>query len=362
MSFFSDEDIEEHKRRNIAFQVLIANRELLQLASKKAQPPTYESALGLLNEVAPEIYEEVTQLLTKKNESELIQYFKDLAELRTKEDRAVVSAIDLIDTEIERLKQLHEQDKSKKSIKTRLLQHKVARQQMEPIRLTENRILNRDYSKVDRSDYATRHFENDHFTDFTLDDGEILRIRFLHPDAYEHVTGADLIYEQYDINNERVRFIMLQYKTWEKGTIYISQAANLDAQMSKMKVLLCDRDYCCSNTGNNYADSIYRLPYCSGFIRPTDKLQENNSKLMSSGYHVPLCKAIELAGEYGKITKEDIRHQSFTSSIFEELFNENMVGSRWISITELDELYAQNEIFSDTSRILLYAQEHKKNM
>lgn len=360
MSFFSDKEIEEHKRRNIAFQTLIANRELLQLATKKNQPPTYESALGLLNELSPVIYNEITQLLTKKNDSELIQYFKDQAEILSKEQQTEITSIELIESEISRLEHLHEQDKTKKSLTTKLLQHRVAREQMEPVRLTENRILNRDYSKVDRSDYAHKYFENDHFTDFTLDDGEILRIRFLHPDAYEHVTGADLIYEQFNLETEMIRFIMLQYKTWENGVMYVSQAANLEAQMTKMKKLLCDRDYCCGSNDTNHANTQFRLPYCSGFIRPTDKLQENNSKLMSSGYHLPLCKAIELAGEYGKITKSDIKGKSFSSNLFEELFNDNMVGSRWIKISEIDDFYAENNIFSDTNRILLYAQEHRK--
>lgn len=358
MTYFSNPEIPESQRRNIAFQTLVASRDLLQLANKKKQPPTYENALGLLNEIAPEIYLELTELLTKKNDSELVQYFKDLSEIKSNEMGNEVSAFNLIEEEIENLQKLHDQDPTKKSVKTRLLSHRVARQQMEPIRLTENRILNRDYSKVDRSDYAQKYFENDNFTDFKLKDDNILRIRFLHPDADEHITGADLIYEQYNLEKEEVRFIFLQYKSWEDGVLYISQAKNLDAQMNKMKTILCENDYCTCYEGNNYSKK-FRLPYCSAFIRPTDRLQENDSKLVSSGYHFPLCKAIETANEFGKITKKEIRGQSFSSTIFEELFNDEMVGSRWISISELDEFYSRNKIFSDTGRVILYAQEHK---
>ena len=361
MSFFTNEDLPEEIRRNLAFQTLIAHRDLLQFANKTKQPPTYENAIGLLNQLAPEIYSEVTSLLTKKNESELIHYFKELAEIKTKETGTQISAMELMDKQIETLQNLHAQDPSKKSVSNRLLQHQIARAQMEPVRLTENRILNRDYNNVDRSDYASELFQNDQFKDFKLKKDNYLRIRFLHPDAYEHITGADLIYEQYDTENELVRFIFLQYKTWEEDVIYVSQARNLDAQMAKMKALLCDNGYCNCSNGHNHPLK-YRLPYCSGFVRPTDKLQENDSKLMSSGYHVPVCKAIELSGEYGKISKADIKEQSFGSSIFEELFNDNMIGSRWIPIDELKNLYASNEIFADTDRIILYAQEHKKRM
>lgn len=360
MSVFTNKDLPENARRNLAFQTLIAHRDLLQFANKSKQPPTYENAIGLLNELAPEIYTEITTLLTKKNDSELIQYFKELAEIKSQESETEIAAIDLLDKQIDTLQKLHEQDKSKKSIKSRLLQHKVARSHFVPARLTENRILNRDYNSVDRTDYASELFRNDQFKDYKLKNNNFLRIRFLHPDKYEHVTGADLIYEQYDIKKELVRFIFLQYKTWDEDTIYISQAKNLDSQMSRMKRMLCDKGYCKCSSGNNYAIK-YRLPYCSGFIRPTDKLQENDSRLISTGFHFPICKAIELSGEYGKISKSDIKEQSFTSAIFEELFNENMIGSRWIPIEELKMLYASYDIFADSDRIILYAQEHKFN-
>ena len=77
--------------------------------------------------------------------------------------------------------------------------------------------------------------------------------------------------------------------------------------MNKMKTILCDNGLCkCSK--DDSIDKKYRLPYCSGFIRPTDKIQENDNKLMSSGYHVPLCRAIDLAGEYGKLIENQLKN------------------------------------------------------
>lgn len=358
MGFFSDDSINSDERRNVAFQTLVAHRDLLAIANKRKQPPTYENALGLLNELAPDIYDEITKLLSRKNESELIRYFKDLAEIKSLNSSTTITAITLIDQQIEMLQALHEKDSSKSTVTKRLLEHRVAREKMNPIRLTENRIMNRDFSKVDRSDYATKHFENDHFIDYLVRDKNILRLRFLHPDKQEHITGADLIYEQYDLMREKVRFVFLQYKTWDDGVLYFSSSSNLAPQMAKMTALLCSQGLCLGAEGNNYSTTKYRLPFCAGFIRPTDKIQENDSKLMSTGFHVPLCKALQLSGETNKISKSDIKEQSFHSQIFEELFNENMIGSRWLDIQELDEFYSKNEIFSNTDRILLYAQEH----
>jgi hypothetical protein len=360
MSYFNNESIPEEERRDKAFQTIVAHRDLLQLAIKKSQPPTYENAFGLINEHSPELYKEIINLLTKKNESDLVKYYKETAEIQTTDSGKEVTALELIEKEITRLNDLLEKDSTKKTIVRRLIEHQVARENLRPVHLTENRILNRDYSKVDRSDYASKHFENDNFIDYKLQNKDILRIRFLHPDKPEHITGTDLIYEQYDLLNQKVRLVFLQYKIWEKGILYMSQNSGLKEQMARMKTYICDNNICKSYDGKKFSDK-YRLPYCTGFIRPTDKIQDSESKLMSSGYHLPLCKAIEIAEANDKIDRELIRGQSFTSGIFEELFNSNMIGSRWLDLEELNDFYTKNKIFDISSdRIKLYAIEMKE--
>ncbi len=358
MDFFNN-NLQEEEKRDQAFQTVVAHRDLLHLAIKRKQPPTYENAFGLINEYSPDLYKEVTELLTKKNESDLVKYYKESAEIQSDTEGVEITALDLIEKEIDKLNDLVEKNPSKKTIARRLIEHQIARENLNPVHLTENRILNRDYSKVDRSDYATKYFEDDNFTDYKLQDNNFLRIRFLHPDKPEHITGTDLIYEQYDLVNQKVRFVFLQYKIWEKGILYMSQNSGLREQMHKMKSCLCDNGFCKSYEGKKFPNE-YRLPYCSGFIRPTDKLQDANSKLMSTGFHVPLCRAIEIAEEHNKIDKNLIKGQSFNSGIFEELFNTNMIGSRWLDIEELDSFYFNNSIFSNTNRIKLYATETKE--
>ncbi len=356
MNFFNNKNVAEEERRNIAFQIMVANRDLLEIAVKRSQPPTYENSIGLLNEIAPDLYNDFTELLSRKNESELIQYFNEDAEIQTKETNKTVTASELIDVEIEKLKKKSESDPTKRVVKKKLLEHIVAREKMEPVRLTENRILNRDFNKIDRSTYAEKHFVDDFYTDFKLKNSDILRIRFLHPDSDEHITGADLIYEQYDLAKKKVRIVFLQYKTWENNVIYKSQTKNLIPQLEKLEKILCKNKLCHSSEGNKTSNR-YRFPYCSAFLRPTDKIQENDSKLMSSGFHLPVCSASKMLEKDGKIEKKSIKEEAFKSHIFEELFNSNMIGSRWIDIDKIEEIYKENDIFEKSDRIRLYAQE-----
>lgn len=72
---------------------------------------------------------------------------------------------------------------------------------------------------------AEKFFETDNYVDYKIAKDRFLRIRLLHPDKAEHILGADLIYEQYDVDTEKVRIAVLQYKTWENGVLYFSQGS-----------------------------------------------------------------------------------------------------------------------------------------
>lgn len=150
--------------------------------------------------------------------------------------------------------------------------------------------------------------------------------------------------------------VFLQYKTWENNVIYKSQTKNLLPQLQKLENILCKNKLCHSSAGTKTSNK-YRFPYCSGFLRPTDKIQENDSKLMSSGFHLPVCTALKMLEKDEKIEKKSIKEEAFKSHIFEELFNSNMIGSRWIDLEKIEEIYEENQIFEKSDRIRLYAQE-----
>jgi hypothetical protein len=177
----------------------------------------------------------------------------------------------------------------------------------------------------------------------------------LHPDKPEHITGADLIYEQHDEENRRLRFSFLQYKIWEKGVIYINEANRVETQLLKMKNKLCDSGFC---NGPSDMNSDYRFPYCCAFLRPTDKLIPKNNKLISSGIHIPVCNALNIkTKEGGKIDKKFIREQAITQDVFEHLFNKGFIGSRWLSEKEIAQLYTDSQIIQPYESIIIYARE-----
>lgn len=182
----------------------------------------------------------------------------------------------------------------------------------------------------------------------------------LHPDKAEHIVGADLIYETYWDKKRVARLAIVQYKTWNGNTLYLSQSGNLEAQLGKLKSIFCDGQLCKNSDKSARGDS-YRLPFCVAFLRPTDEIQSPDSRLISSGLHIPICAVERLWVETGrdgkKLESKNMRSQALSHKVFEELFNTNMLGSRWLTYEEVDELYKKHKILNASESVLIHAQE-----
>ena len=363
MTYFDQLQLSEDEKRNIAFQSIVSLRDTIGIALDRQQPPTYEQAFSVLHEHSPELYDEFTKLIKHKNDSDTVKFYKEKAELQTINTGLQVEPIQLVNQEINELSELlasyqersDEEKERKKYINQKLALLYAAKENLEPRKLTENRILNRDYSKVDRTNlFGEKEFENDFYIDYKLNTERSLRLRLLHPDKPEHLIGADLVYEQYDIPNERVRFVFLQYKTWDNGVLYFN-SGNLIRQIQKLKDALCDQDIC--KKGTQSEDNNFRFPCCSGFLRPTDRMQHADSKMISTGYHIPICTALSIANKQNKIEKNVIKDNSVNHKIFEELFRLGLIGSRWININSADELYKKYEIIKPIETIRYFARE-----
>lgn len=208
--------------------------------------------------------------------------------------------------------------------------------------MSEHKILNHDFYISERGGYfAEAIYENDSYKDYKLRDNQFLRLRLLHPDKAEALLGTDLIYEQFDLVNNKVRFVHLQYKTWNANAIYFSDT-RMVGQIEKMNKHLCTSGFCNGKHGKNYTKKLYRYPYCSGFLRPTSDKISSDSKMISTGYHLPICELFKMKGKVNKISKENIKGKSLSHQIFEECFTSNQLGSRWISIDELDAFYIKS--------------------
>jgi hypothetical protein len=350
-------------QKDLAFQIVVAIRDTISIAKKSDPPPTYENAIRILHDISPELYEDVIKQLPQKNLSETAKFYQSKAELQSHIDKIQVTPAQVIQADIDELKDLlaksNDLDSERKSnISQRLIQLEAAKINLKPRQINENRILQRDFSKIDRIDFGHQFVQSDDFKiDYQLKNDTYLRVRLLHPDKPEHVTGADLIYEQHNEESGKIRLMFLQYKIWEDGVLYFSQAGNLEAQLLKMKALLCDHGFC-DKPDTLKHDLDYRFPYCSAFLRPTDKLQQTNEKLISSGIHIPICSALRFKQEgESKIDKKYIRHQTLTHKIFEHLFNRALIGSKWLDETEVERLYKENGIIDSDDTVKIYARE-----
>lgn len=358
-NYFSDTEISEEVRRDYAFQVVNGIRESYTLAKNVNTSISYEHAFRIIHDLKPELYEAVINLLVNKNESEDVKLFKEKAEALSDVDDNI-SPIDLINKEMEEIDSMLTKSKNKSSNSTYLYKRKfeltAAKEYFTPRKVSEHKSLNHDFYLRARDEFFGKPlYENDDFRDYKINKDKVLRLRLLHPDKAEAILGVDLIYEHFDLQLNRVRFAHMQYKAWDNKSLYESSTSNLKDQILKMKSNLCEQGYC--KGPENKKKSGYRFPHCSGFLRPTSKLQHSESKLISTGLHIPICQALKLFQEDGKINKDNSKDKSIKGHIFEELFISNIAGSRWIKIDELEKFYTEKNIISYTNRIRIHAQE-----
>lgn len=357
--------VSKEERNDLAFQMVVAMRDTINLAKKQGYKSTYENAIRLFHDFSPELYDGIVNCLPQRNISDEAKVFIAKAEILSVGSEKPVTPLELLQTEIDELKDLLksgsdiDQDK-KKILKNKLGSLESLKKSLKPRSLSENRILIRDSSRANREDFGARFInETDFYVDYELADDKFLRIRLLHPDTPEHITGADLIYEQHDEVSGKIRILFMQYKIWENGVLYFSKAKNLDAQLKKLEKCLCNNK--CCEPPEGLKDKEYRFPYCSAFLRPTDKLQAQNEKLVSSGIHIPICSVLKMRLEGDeKLEKKHLRLQNLNHEIFEHLFNRGFIGSRWMEQDEVENFYKQNKILEDDDSIIFYAREIKE--
>jgi hypothetical protein len=117
----------------------------------------------------------------------------------------------------------------------------------------------------------------------------------------------------------------------------------------------------CSEGKNNKRKGTYRLPYCSVFLRPSDELQTEDASLLSTGCYVPICavkrsRQVSPKGN-GILQSKYVRSEAVTHKIFEEMFNSNMLGSRWLTYRELNSFYRSSGLLEVDDQIIIHAQE-----
>jgi len=346
----------DHDRLDAEWATLIAIRELLGVALKGKATPTYEQALEFGKTVSPSLFDSEDTVLGS-NEREIVKEYRQRAEAKSSISGRTITPLELLHEEIEEFKAMVRTPGDRDLIEKRLRALDNITTLFQPQAHTENQLILRDVFSAERR-LLDPPIRADRYHDFRLDKDRGLRIRLLHPDKPEQSTGADLIYENYWDKKRVIRISFVQYKVWDGSTLYSSSSRNLASQLAKLKRVLCDDGFC---EKAEASASRYRLPHCCAFLRPSDKLQDPNSRLISSGLHVPICviaKGWQTTKRNGKkIERKNIRSEALSPKIFEELLNTNMLGSRWLTYSDVERLYRRHKVLAPRERIVVHAQE-----
>jgi hypothetical protein len=350
---------DELNRLNSEWVSVNALREFLKISTKgDIGKSTYDNALELGGEIYPELLGDDVSLIRRERQSGITKEYKQRAKLLTIREGKELKAIDLVNNDIsdhESLIKLEGKRGNEQLVK-RLTSLYKAKEELEPSKHSENQLIFRDAYIADRNLPELSMGKGS--KTFQLPNNDSIKIRVLHPDKPEHITGADLIYEYHDRENDRVSLVFIQYKIWEKRKLYISDE-RLKKQLQRLKSFTCSRGLC--KCDHQEEEKGYRFPFCTSFLRPTDALQTPDQKLISTGEHLPICKIDKVksagsrGGEYLEYKK--IKKVSLSSIHFEELFNTGKIGSKSMTITELSDFYKRSEIIDSNETVVIYARE-----
>lgn len=355
----SSNSTEEFRDRlNIEWTTINALRETLGFA-RPTVSPTYEQTLEFAKDFAPSLFSRDRSLLIKARENPIIKEFSEKAEIESKLENRDITAGNLIAAEIEKEQRYIRGGfaSDTEQIRKRISKLNQAQTELAFVLPSENQMILRDALKVDRDLPISR--DDNRYREYQVSKNRFLNVRLLHPDTPEHATGADVIYEFYWEKQKLVRIIALQYKIWNTKVLY--QDERMEKQLAKMRKVFCGSSLCEICDGQR-ASADFRFPNSIGYIRPTDELQTPDSSLISSGYHIPVCIANKLweptkQGKSKKIEADKLRVHSVRQQTFEDLFAASMIGSRWLTYSELANLYEDRSVLSSNERVLIHAQE-----
>jgi hypothetical protein len=352
---------ESNPRLDIEWLVVSALRETLSLINE-TEEATYNDAIRFAQENFGELFGHKDSLFgqrtTRGNEYE--RYAQEALATSRKESRKI-TADDLIRKRISTIDELLRFPENKKSHFTKL---KTEKRRLNALlrdsrprytKVTENQALMNDFS-INRPGLSFQNGFAGKYNVYKTHNDEQFVLRFLHPGAAESATGADLIYEIYDSLTERVRIIAIQYKIWENEVLYFSQSSNIESQLKRATQCFCGAGYCDTPASEKHP---FRFPYCIPFLRPTDRIYDTDY-LMTSGWHIPLCEIdqrVEISTKGSKILRlGKIKGVALTTLEFERMFQQEMIGSRWLTIKEAEAFYKQKKVIDPDENIIIYSQ------
>lgn len=328
---------EELSRLDIEWVTYNALRDGVGLGLRDLGLANHKDTLRLAQKIAPDLFATSDSLLVKEWESPEQSEIGDIATAQG------ISFEDALDSEIKRIESLINGNHNKKNrldaLDRRLRRFKRIKSEIALREYYEGKLIERDarigHGGVEKSK------QSDDYFDFTLPSNRFMRIRVVHETRVEAINGADLIYEHHDLKLNQVRVAAVQYKILEKDR-YVSKSRQLSSQLTRLEGCFCKALPCKGSEAAEIND--YRLPTCAAFLRPTHRLQSNKASVVSRGFYLPVCITQALWRNKSEISEEAVNNQVVRQAMFEELFNASLLGSRWLSIEELDALYLSQQV------------------
>lgn len=351
----------------------VALRESLSIAYRKSI--TYAQAFAAADTCALELLGR-QELLFGLGESRSARFYRERAALLTaKHQRKTGSTterirpIEVIDQEIGELEDLLESDNGyNRTQREKLEELRAVRkefEEQETVRRDEPETLLHDWDKgLDLPIFVSSQKAHN-YRDFALPGERVMRVRFTHMTKAENIAGVDLIYEHHHPKEKVARLAVVQYKLPKDDSKNIIIDEKIQKQLDKMRNVFCENELC---IGPSYDDKLvssrpYVLPHCCAFFRPTERLQSLSSRLATTGYHIRICD-IDQVCEYTKtlirnkmITPDISVQHGISYTIFEELFNNERLGSRWLNYKQLQKFHKEFEIIRPFEQAGIYIQE-----
>jgi hypothetical protein len=348
---------ENSARLDIEWLAANALRDALGIAIPGIQPPGFEDTLNIGEQIAPLLFGRNVSLVRRLLADVAVREYQERADAESQLKGLVVDPLDIVDREIKGFEELLAARGEKEQIKRRLRFLRSVRQKLIKEPTSENSILLRDVYQAERPNIPSPPYsDSPNCRWYQLPDGKTLSLYLMHPDRPEQATGADVLYEVYWEDEKLVRLAFVQYKLWDGRSLHLSRARNLAAQIERLIKVTCNGKLC-SAGHSAVPPEGYRLPCCSSFIRPTDRLQNKDPRILSKGLHVPVCVAEKLLNEEKVLRRRKLKDRALDSRIFEELFANGITGSRWLPYNRVEQLYGSTYITSLEERVLVHARE-----
>jgi hypothetical protein len=352
--------IEVFEQLNTEWLILHMLREAFALAEEGWL--TYDEVLVHAMAIAPRIFASDSRLLLLSKTSLNAATFERMAQRSQMEEKGF-TAVDAVKRELDQVKSAFSRAQGDtKDQEDRLNRLKSIRAELQQKDLTETQAIMRDTYQIKRTDIfqgnIDTNFSGAGYNEYKLPNDRGMRVRCTHPDPPEWSMGGDMIYEHHDLQNERVRIAVLQYKMWDGKKINRppSEAERMNNQLARLENAFCNPNIC----QKEITTGGYRMPLCTAFFRPTDQLQSLESRHASSGYHIPVCQLAKMWEETGmgghRIPKERMRGSAVSANIFEEMFNGDQIGSDWMTYDELRSIYEQHSLLDPGESVFLHVQ------